>query len=250
MTTKTVAATGARPAFLDGRPKRMLIDGKWVDAASGKTFESINPATGEVLAQVAEGDARGHRPRRRRGPPRVRRARGASSKPFERQQLLLQARRPRRAALRRARARSTPLDMGAPISRTRGGRRRVLGHAALLRRHGDGDPRRDDRELAAGRVSSPTRSRSRSASSAPSFRGTGRWPRRCGRSARRSRRAAPSCSSRRRRRRSRRCASASCAWKRACRPASSTSCRATARPPARRWPRTRTSTRSPSPART
>ena len=43
--------------FLDGRPKRMLIDGKWVDAASGKTVDSINPATGEVLAQVAEGDA-------------------------------------------------------------------------------------------------------------------------------------------------------------------------------------------------
>ena len=57
MTTKTVAATGARPAFLESAPKRMLIDGKWVQAASGKTFDSVNPATGEVLAQVAEGDA-------------------------------------------------------------------------------------------------------------------------------------------------------------------------------------------------
>jgi len=35
----------------------MLIDGKWVDAASGKTFEVYNPATGEVMAHVAEGDA-------------------------------------------------------------------------------------------------------------------------------------------------------------------------------------------------
>jgi phenylacetaldehyde dehydrogenase len=34
----------------------MLINGKWVDAASGKTFPTYNPATGEVLAQVAEGD--------------------------------------------------------------------------------------------------------------------------------------------------------------------------------------------------
>ena len=34
----------------------MLIDGKWVDAVSGKTFETINPATGEVIAHVAEGD--------------------------------------------------------------------------------------------------------------------------------------------------------------------------------------------------
>src|SRR5258708_15635244 len=39
-----------------GKPRKMLIDGKWVSAASGKTFPSYNPATGEVLAQVAEGD--------------------------------------------------------------------------------------------------------------------------------------------------------------------------------------------------
>src|SRR5579885_3687356 len=35
---------------------RMYIDGKWVAAASGKTFPVYNPATGEVMAQVAEGD--------------------------------------------------------------------------------------------------------------------------------------------------------------------------------------------------
>jgi phenylacetaldehyde dehydrogenase len=35
---------------------KMLIDGKWADAASGKTFPTYNPATGEVLAHVAEGD--------------------------------------------------------------------------------------------------------------------------------------------------------------------------------------------------
>lgn len=34
-----------------------FIDGKFVDAASGKTFDSINPATGAVLTAVAEGDA-------------------------------------------------------------------------------------------------------------------------------------------------------------------------------------------------
>ena len=38
-------------------PTRLLIDGQWVNAASGKTFETRNPATGEILAQVAEGDA-------------------------------------------------------------------------------------------------------------------------------------------------------------------------------------------------
>jgi len=34
----------------------MLVDGRFVDAASGKTFETYDPATGEVLARVAEGD--------------------------------------------------------------------------------------------------------------------------------------------------------------------------------------------------
>jgi len=33
-----------------------FINGKFVDAASGKTFDCINPATGDVLVQVAEGD--------------------------------------------------------------------------------------------------------------------------------------------------------------------------------------------------
>ena len=38
------------------KKRTMLINGKWVDAASGKCFPTYNPATGEVLAQVAEGD--------------------------------------------------------------------------------------------------------------------------------------------------------------------------------------------------
>src|SRR5215467_7166883 len=41
--------------FID-KPGKLLIDGKWVNAASGKTFPTYNPATGEVLAQIAEGD--------------------------------------------------------------------------------------------------------------------------------------------------------------------------------------------------
>jgi phenylacetaldehyde dehydrogenase len=38
------------------KPRKMLIGGKWLDAASGKTFPTYNPATGEVLARVAEGE--------------------------------------------------------------------------------------------------------------------------------------------------------------------------------------------------
>lgn len=37
------------------RPKQLLIDGKFVDAEAGKTFETRNPATDEVLCQVQEG---------------------------------------------------------------------------------------------------------------------------------------------------------------------------------------------------
>ncbi len=33
------------------------MNGQWTDAASGKTFETPNPATSGTLANVAEGDA-------------------------------------------------------------------------------------------------------------------------------------------------------------------------------------------------
>src|SRR5271163_1141583 len=36
---------------------KLLIDGQWVNSASGKTFPTLNPATGEVITQVAEADA-------------------------------------------------------------------------------------------------------------------------------------------------------------------------------------------------
>jgi acyl-CoA reductase-like NAD-dependent aldehyde dehydrogenase len=38
--------------FLD-KPKKLLINGEWVDGVKGETFASINPATGEELARVS-----------------------------------------------------------------------------------------------------------------------------------------------------------------------------------------------------
>src|SRR6202522_458083 len=38
-------------------PRKLFINGEWTDAASGKTFETPDPATGETLALIAEGDA-------------------------------------------------------------------------------------------------------------------------------------------------------------------------------------------------
>ena len=115
----------ALAAFLDGRPKKLLIGGRWVEAASGRTFETRNPATGELLARVAEGDkediARA-----------VRAARAAFEgpwsrvKPNERQLILL-----RMADLvdKHFDELSTldTLDMGAPVSRTRASKQRAVG---------------------------------------------------------------------------------------------------------------------------
>lgn len=38
------------------RPQHLLIDGRRVPASSGRTFKSLNPATGQVIATVAEGN--------------------------------------------------------------------------------------------------------------------------------------------------------------------------------------------------
>ena len=115
----------ALAAFLDGRPKKLLIGGRWVEAASGRTFETRNPATGELLARVAEGDKEDIN-------RAVRAARAAFEgpwsrvKPNERQLILL-----RMADLvdKHFDELSTldTLDMGAPVSRTRASRQRAVG---------------------------------------------------------------------------------------------------------------------------
>jgi len=38
------------------KPKKLFIDGQWVEAASGKTFSTIDPASEQVICEVAEGD--------------------------------------------------------------------------------------------------------------------------------------------------------------------------------------------------
>jgi aldehyde dehydrogenase (NAD+) len=105
--------------FLADGPKRLLIGGKHVDAISGRTFETRNPATGELLAQVAEGGAEDidlavkvARETFDEGPWR-------HTLPVERQTILL-----RLADLVEREIESLALldtlDMGAPIRHTRG----------------------------------------------------------------------------------------------------------------------------------
>jgi phenylacetaldehyde dehydrogenase len=58
MATAATTATTLTPTVSSfiARKHKMLINGKWVDSASGKTFPTFNPATGEVLSEIAEGD--------------------------------------------------------------------------------------------------------------------------------------------------------------------------------------------------
>ena len=59
-TGSTLKSKGASPARNGNgsllKARQLLIDGKWVNAESGLTFSTHNPATGEVLCEVASGD--------------------------------------------------------------------------------------------------------------------------------------------------------------------------------------------------
>jgi aldehyde dehydrogenase (NAD+) len=47
-------ARTVKPPKVKDQP--LFIGGKWLDSASGKTFPTVNPATGATICQVAEGD--------------------------------------------------------------------------------------------------------------------------------------------------------------------------------------------------
>ncbi|MEO5324981.1 aldehyde dehydrogenase family protein [Mesorhizobium sp. CC13] len=123
MTIAQTPAAVRRP--IDGRHRRMFIGGRWVDAASGRTFETRNPATGEVIATVP-------RAQREDIDRAVSAARTAFEgpwsrfKPHERQKLLI-----RIAELFERHWEeiciSDTTDMGLPIARARGNANRVLG---------------------------------------------------------------------------------------------------------------------------
>jgi aldehyde dehydrogenase (NAD+) len=49
-------ATAIRPIATYSGPTQLLIDGQWREAVSGKRFDTLNPATGEVITSVAEAD--------------------------------------------------------------------------------------------------------------------------------------------------------------------------------------------------
>jgi aldehyde dehydrogenase (NAD+) len=123
---ESTLTTLARPALITtAADKRLLIGGRWVPSLSGRTFETTNPATGEVLARLAEGNAADV-------DGAVAAARRAfeggwnKAKPALRQQLLLKL-----ADLVEKNyddfAMLDTLDMGMPISRSLLNRSRVVG---------------------------------------------------------------------------------------------------------------------------
>ena len=45
-----------QPQTSKSRSARLWINGRWANSKSGKTFQTLNPATGELLAEVSEAD--------------------------------------------------------------------------------------------------------------------------------------------------------------------------------------------------
>ncbi|TIT04218.1 aldehyde dehydrogenase family protein [Mesorhizobium sp.] len=110
---------------IDGHHRKMFVDGAWVDACSGRTMETRNPATGAIIATVPRGDLQDI-------DLAVAAARKAFDgpwsrfRPYERQVLLLKI-----ADLFEKHweeiSRSDTTDMGMPIVRTLANRNRVIG---------------------------------------------------------------------------------------------------------------------------
>jgi len=106
------------PSFLAGPAKQLLIGGKWLPSATGKEFDTFNPATGKVIARLAEGDAEDVD----RAVKAARHAfEGAWStwKPYDRQRLLMKVHDLVEKNFDELALLET-LDMGAPLSRTQG----------------------------------------------------------------------------------------------------------------------------------
>ena len=115
----------AHPYLSRPGPKLLLINNQWVPALDGRTFKSINPSTGLVLAEIALAGAADV-------DVAVKAARAALEgpwarvKPAERQRVLLRLAQLVDQNFEEL-AWLDSLDMGAPISRTKAGRQRAVG---------------------------------------------------------------------------------------------------------------------------
>jgi aldehyde dehydrogenase (NAD+) len=115
--TGTQTSFSELPAFVGGT-KQLLIGGRWMPAVSGRDFETVNPATGSVIARLAQGD-------KADVDRAVAAARAAFEGPwkgwtaYERQRLLIRVHDLVEKHFDELALIET-LDMGAPLARTRG----------------------------------------------------------------------------------------------------------------------------------
>jgi len=56
-TATTESLSEAARTFVSAGPHKLLIGDEWVEAADGRTFETIDPATGDVICEVAHAGA-------------------------------------------------------------------------------------------------------------------------------------------------------------------------------------------------
>ena len=114
----------AAEAFVSRQPHALFISGKSVPATSGKTFATMNPSTGAILAQLAEGDEEDV-------DRAIRAARAAFEgpwrrwSPYQRQTLLHRAHDIVERNFEEL-AQIETMDMGAPISRSRATKAAIL----------------------------------------------------------------------------------------------------------------------------
>ncbi|RIK14735.1 MAG: NAD-dependent succinate-semialdehyde dehydrogenase, partial [Acidobacteria bacterium] len=125
------------PSVLTSVPTQLFIAGSWVDAAGGATFEVRNPATGELLTEVADaspGDGRKALEAAVAAQPAF-----ARTTPLERHEILMTAFRLLHERIDDLALLMT-LEMGKPLAESRG----EISYAAEFLRHFAGEALRID----------------------------------------------------------------------------------------------------------
>jgi succinate-semialdehyde dehydrogenase/glutarate-semialdehyde dehydrogenase len=132
VSTGTPDTTSTQEAVVQAVPKQLFIDGGWVDAEGGKTFDVLDPSTGQVLCSVA--DASPADGRKALEAAVAAQASFAATAPRERADVLMRA-----FELLHERiddlARLMTLEMGKPLAEAKG----EISYAAEFLRHFAGE---------------------------------------------------------------------------------------------------------------
>ena len=128
-----------------GTRQQLFIDGQMVEAMSGKTFETINPATGETLARCRRRGRGRHRSSRARGKTSLRERPLGPHDGIRPRADRVAHRGPDKTSTQRSSAQLETLDNGKPLGHSSGSRRALGGGAVpLYGRLGHEDRREHD----------------------------------------------------------------------------------------------------------